>query len=100
MEKPIDPKRVVADGYDRLGSEFSTWVAENPAEDRLRFLREVLARPPKDPMFSSSAAGRARLRLSSALSDGTRVSICLGCSSPSRNGVFPKRGSSVRTSRR
>ena len=40
----IDPKRIVAEGYDRLGPAFSTWVAENPAEVRSWFLREVLAR--------------------------------------------------------
>jgi SAM-dependent methyltransferase len=44
VETPIDPKRVVADGYDRLGPAFSTWVAENPPEVRSWFLREVLAR--------------------------------------------------------
>lgn len=44
MGERIDPKRIVAEGYDRLGPAFSTWVAENPAEVRSWFLREVLAR--------------------------------------------------------
>ena len=34
----------MADGYDRLGSSFATWVAENPPEVRSWFLHEVLAR--------------------------------------------------------
>lgn len=44
METRIDPKRVVADGYDRIGSAFSAWVAENPPAVRSWFLAEVLAR--------------------------------------------------------
>ena len=44
MREPMDPKRIVAEGYDRIGPAFSTWVAENPAEVRSWFLREVLAR--------------------------------------------------------
>jgi SAM-dependent methyltransferase len=44
MEEPRDPKRVVADGYDRLGPEFSEWGAQNPPEVRLWFLGEVLTR--------------------------------------------------------
>jgi SAM-dependent methyltransferase len=43
-EEAADPKRVVADGYDRLGSSFATWVAANPPEVRSWFLHEVLAR--------------------------------------------------------
>jgi SAM-dependent methyltransferase len=40
----VDPKRVVAEGYDRLGPAFSGWVAENPKEVRSWFLGEVLTR--------------------------------------------------------
>lgn len=40
----MDPKRVVAEGYDQLGPAFSAWVAENPKEVRSWFLGEVLAR--------------------------------------------------------
>lgn len=40
----MDPKRVVAEGYDRLGPAFSEWEAGNPKEVRSWFLREVLAR--------------------------------------------------------
>jgi cyclopropane fatty-acyl-phospholipid synthase-like methyltransferase len=35
---------MVSDGYDRLGSAFSAWVAENPPEVRSWFLGEVLTR--------------------------------------------------------
>ncbi len=44
MKEPLDPKRVVAEGYDQIGPAFSTWVADNPAEVRSWFLHEVLAR--------------------------------------------------------
>jgi SAM-dependent methyltransferase len=40
----LDPKRVVAEGYDRLGPAFSAWEAENPKEVRSWFLGEVLER--------------------------------------------------------
>lgn len=40
----VDPKRIVADGYDRMGEEFSAWTSERPLEVRQWFLREVLAR--------------------------------------------------------
>lgn len=40
----VDPKRVVAEGYDQLGPAFSAWTAENPPEVRSWFLGEVLAR--------------------------------------------------------
>lgn len=44
MDEHVDPKRVVADGYDRMGLKFSAWVAENPPAVRSWFLTEVLAR--------------------------------------------------------
>jgi cyclopropane fatty-acyl-phospholipid synthase-like methyltransferase len=40
----VDPKRVVAEGYDRMGAEFSVWNARRPPEVRRWFLREVLSR--------------------------------------------------------
>ncbi len=42
----MDPKRIVADGYDRMGREFSVWNSERPPEVRRWFLEEVLARLP------------------------------------------------------
>ena len=39
-----DPKRVVADGYDRMGEAFSAWNSERSPAARRWFLREVLAR--------------------------------------------------------
>jgi SAM-dependent methyltransferase len=44
MENHIDPKRIVADGYDRMGDAFSAWNSERPAEVRRWFRGEVLAR--------------------------------------------------------
>jgi SAM-dependent methyltransferase len=40
----LDPKRVVAEGYDRMGEEFSAWNDARPPEVRSWFLGEVLAR--------------------------------------------------------
>jgi SAM-dependent methyltransferase len=39
-----DPKRIVADGYDRMGPELHTWNSERPTDVRRWFLGEVLAR--------------------------------------------------------
>jgi cyclopropane fatty-acyl-phospholipid synthase-like methyltransferase len=44
MEDVFDPKRVVADGYDRMGDEFRVWNAERPPEVRRWFLGEVISR--------------------------------------------------------
>lgn len=40
----MDPKRVVAEGYDRMGREFSVWNDGRPPEVRSWFLGEVLSR--------------------------------------------------------
>jgi hypothetical protein len=34
MEQAADPKRVVADGYDRMGSAFAAWNDERPSDVR------------------------------------------------------------------
>jgi cyclopropane fatty-acyl-phospholipid synthase-like methyltransferase len=44
MENPVDPKRVVADGYDRMGQEFSVWNSARRPDVRRWFLGEVLER--------------------------------------------------------
>jgi len=44
MADLVDPKRIVADGYDRMGHEFSAWNSARPSEVRRWFLGEVLAR--------------------------------------------------------
>jgi cyclopropane fatty-acyl-phospholipid synthase-like methyltransferase len=44
MEYLMDPKRVVADGYDRMGLQFSAWSSERPREVRRWFVGEALAR--------------------------------------------------------
>jgi SAM-dependent methyltransferase len=44
MEEPGNPRRIVADGYDRMGGAFLAWNTERPPEIRRWFLGEVLAR--------------------------------------------------------
>jgi SAM-dependent methyltransferase len=40
----MDPKRIVADAYDRMGPEFLTWNGRRPPETRRRFLGEIADR--------------------------------------------------------
>ena len=47
MPLPADPKRVVADGYDRMGPQFTAWNSKRSPDARRWFLREVLARLPE-----------------------------------------------------
>jgi cyclopropane fatty-acyl-phospholipid synthase-like methyltransferase len=44
MRHTGDPKRVVADGYDRMGAEFDAWNSARPLQVRRWFLGEVLSR--------------------------------------------------------
>jgi cyclopropane fatty-acyl-phospholipid synthase-like methyltransferase len=44
VDEPVSAKRVIAAGYDRLGSAFTDWQAQNPVEVTSWFLGEVLAR--------------------------------------------------------
>jgi SAM-dependent methyltransferase len=44
MSSYADSKRVIAEGYDRMGSQFDEWNARLPSEGRLWFLTEVLSR--------------------------------------------------------
>src|SRR5215212_9445109 len=44
MEDLGNAKRIVADGYDRMGAEFATWNSQRPRHARRSFLAEVLAR--------------------------------------------------------
>jgi SAM-dependent methyltransferase len=44
MEGRPEPWRVIADGYDRMGLEFSTWNSARPPEVRRWFLEEALSR--------------------------------------------------------
>ena len=43
----MDPKRVIAEGYDRLGPAFSAWNSARPPDVRSWFLGQVLARLPE-----------------------------------------------------
>lgn len=40
----LDPKRIIGEGYDRIGMRFPEWNDERAPEARAWFLREVLAR--------------------------------------------------------
>jgi hypothetical protein len=51
----VDPKRIVADGYDRMGLEFDAWNSERPSESRRWFLGEVLARLGKGSLANAAA---------------------------------------------
>ena len=44
MGSPVDPRRIVADGYDRMGSAFLDWSSRCSTETRRWFLDEALAR--------------------------------------------------------
>lgn len=44
MEAHVDPKRVVAEAYDRMGPAFDAWNSRRPPAVRTWFLGEVLAR--------------------------------------------------------
>ena len=44
----MDPKRVVAEGYDRLGPAFSAWNDARPPDVRSWFLGEALDRLPEE----------------------------------------------------
>jgi hypothetical protein len=54
MLAPTDPKRVVAEGYDRLGLQFSDWNSKRPAEVRQWFLGAVLAKLPEGTSVDAS----------------------------------------------
>ena len=43
----MDPKRIVADGYDQMGERFAAWVAASSPDVRRWFRGEVLARIPQ-----------------------------------------------------
>ena len=47
MNDAADSRRIIADGYDRMGSTFAEWNAARPSEGRKWFLGEVLARLPE-----------------------------------------------------
>jgi len=44
MEDLGNSKRIVADGYDRMGTEFAAWNSQRPPHARRLFLDEVLPR--------------------------------------------------------
>lgn len=65
-----DPKRVVAEGYDRMGEGFSAWNDARPPEVRSWFLGEALARLPEGSSVLELGCGPGTD--AAALSDGRR----------------------------
>jgi cyclopropane fatty-acyl-phospholipid synthase-like methyltransferase len=47
VNDPVDAKRIIAHGYDRMGRGFAAWNTARPSEGRTWFLGEVLARLPE-----------------------------------------------------
>lgn len=66
VDARVDPKTVVAHGYDRLGPEYAAWVDRGEPEVRTWFLNEVLARLPEgtDVLELGCGPGMAAAQLS------------------------------------
>ena len=47
MNDAADSRRIITDGYDRMGQTFAEWNAARPSEGRRWFLHEVLERLPE-----------------------------------------------------
>jgi SAM-dependent methyltransferase len=65
-----DPKRVIADGYDRMGEGFSAWNDARPSEVRSWFLGQVLERLPEGSSVLELGCGPGTD--AGALSEGRR----------------------------
>ena len=70
MTEHADSKRVIADGYDRMGSDFQDWNDQLPREGREWFRGEVLARLPEGSLVLDAGCGPGTD--SEALSQGRR----------------------------
>src|SRR3954468_19864562 len=66
----MDAAHIVADGYDRMGEDFSVWNASRPPEGRRWFLSEVLERLPLGSDVLELGCGPGTD--ATALSDGRR----------------------------
>lgn len=66
----MDAAHIVADGYDRMGEDFSVWNASRPPEGRRWFLSEVLERLPLGSDVLELGCGPGTD--AAALSDGRR----------------------------
>lgn len=66
----LDTKRIVADGYDRMGVQFSEWNDDRPPDVRRWFLGEILARLEKGSTVLELGCGPGTD--AAALSNGRR----------------------------
>jgi SAM-dependent methyltransferase len=57
MTEHADSKRVVANGYDRMASDFENWNDQLPREGREWFRGEVLARLPEGSLVLDAGCG-------------------------------------------
>jgi len=64
----MDPKRIIEQGYDRLGARYWEWTTSHAPGDRERFLDEVLQRLPADAEVLELGCGPGTV--SSALAHG------------------------------
>jgi SAM-dependent methyltransferase len=71
-DRTVDPKRIVEDGYDRLGFRYRDWTTSHERGVREWFLDEVLQRLPADADVLELGCGPATV--SPMLADGRRYS--------------------------
>ena len=67
-----DPKRIVADGYDRIAERYLAWSAARPSSVRRAWLERALERIPADSDVLDLGCG-AGVPMTLALADGRRV---------------------------
>jgi SAM-dependent methyltransferase len=67
-----DPKRIVADGYDRIAERYFAWSDAHPSPVRRAWLERALARIPGDTDVLDLGCG-AGVPMTRALADGRRV---------------------------
>ena len=68
----VDPKRIVADGYDRIADRYLAWSALRPSAARLRGLELALAAIPRGAEVLELGCG-AGIPMTAALADGRSV---------------------------
>lgn len=66
----MDPKRIIEQGYDRLGARYREWTTSHAPGDRAWFLDEVLQRLPADAEVLELGCGPGTV--SPRLADGRR----------------------------
>jgi SAM-dependent methyltransferase len=68
----MDPKRIVADGYDTIGERYLAWSALRPSPARLRYLNLALELVPPGSDVLELGCG-AGIPMTKALADGRTV---------------------------